>query len=461
MRPLENLGAVRKALTRRIHPHFVGLSLTEFWERFALAGVKSMLTLLLIDHVSPPTADMIGMAWLQEQLSGVGSREAVAVALASYLYGVASALVYLSIPLGGLIGDLLIGRRASVLAGGAGMVAGLLLMISLQGFLPGLLLFAAGAGLLKGNLSAQFGSLFAEEAQRRRAYSYYLVFLNAGVVFGALAMGTAALVFGWRYAFGLAAGGVSAGLATYMILLGGTAERPPAARRASTAESQAEGAQKAGPSVFMRLSLVLLAVYFCFAAYGQIGNIVLVWAKQTVDLDFGFGALPVGWVLALDGLFTILLIFVMQAALGFARRRGVVVGPYMQIILGCLACAAGYFVLILAEWTGAATFSPAWLLAYLLLVDLAIVLVWPSGLSLVTDLAPQGRVGLWGGLFYLHGFFASLWVGFAGGYFQTLGMASFWLIHLVVALSGAALAFVAALLARRSRARYQATTTSA
>ena len=30
---------------------FLTLALTEYWERFALAGLKSMLTLVLIDHV--------------------------------------------------------------------------------------------------------------------------------------------------------------------------------------------------------------------------------------------------------------------------------------------------------------------------------------------------------------------------------------------------------------------------
>src|SRR3546814_12532003 len=99
------------------------------------------------------------------------------------------------------------------------------MMISLRGFLPGLLLFASGAGLLKGNLSAQFGALFAEEAQRRRAYSYYLIFLNAGVVFGPLAMGVVAMAASWQYALALAAVGIAVGLAIYMVLMGGSAGR--------------------------------------------------------------------------------------------------------------------------------------------------------------------------------------------------------------------------------------------
>lgn len=416
-----------------------------------------MLTLLLVNQVMPASASVLGMGWLQGLLSAITSRDGAGVALASYIYGVANALVYLSVPLGGFVGDMLIGRRAAVLAGGASMAAGLLLMTSLHGFLPGLLLFASGAGLLKSNLSAQFGGLFGEEAKRRRAYSYYLVFLNAGVVLGPLAMGAVALAFGWRHALVLAAVSVVAGMATYMLLIKPPAEKAPIRRPTH----KAEGRRASEPRVVTRLWLVLLACYLCFAAYGQVANIVLVWAEKNVDLDFGFGAVPVGWLLALDGLFTIVIIFIVQAVSGLLGRRGVVIGPHVQIILGCLACAAGYLVLILADRAGGSPVSLTWLLAYLLLVDLAVVLVWPSGLSLATGLAPNGRAGGWGGLFYLYGFFASLWVGFAGGFFQSLDIASFWLIHAGVALLGAALAFVAAMLARPLSSRNQAITTSA
>ncbi|MDY6922345.1 MAG: MFS transporter [Pseudomonadota bacterium] len=437
--------------------HFAGLALTEFWERLALSGVKSMLTLLLINQVLPASPSVLGMSWLQGLLSPITSSDGPGVALASYIYGVANALVYLAVPLGGFVGDLLIGRRAAVLAGGASMAGGLLLMTSLYGFMPGLLLFASGAGLLKSNLSAQFGGLFGEEAKRRRAYSWYLVFLNAGVICGPLAMGAVALAFGWRHALVLAAVSVVAGMSTYLLLIkasAGTALLRQATRRQ-------EGRRASEPRAVTRLWLVLLAGYLCFAAYGQVANIVLVWAETNVDLDFGFGAVPVGWLLALDGLFTILLIFIVQAISGLLGRRGVVIGPHVQIILGCLACAAGYLVLILADGAGGSPVSLTWLLAYLLLVDLAVVLVWPSGLSLATGLAPNGRAGGWGGLFYLYGFFASLWVGFAGGYFQSLEMADFWLIHAGVALLGAALALVAALLARPLSPGRQAMTTSA
>ncbi len=48
--------------------------------------------------------------------------------------------------------------------------------------------------------------------------------------------------------------------------------------------------------------------------------------------------------------------------------------------------------------------SLGWLFLYLLLVDGAIVLVWPAGLSLITAQAPRGMAGLLVGTFYLPAF---------------------------------------------------------
>src|SRR3546814_720373 len=143
-------------------------------------------------------------------------------------------------------------------------------------------------------------------------------------------MGVVAMAASWQYALALAAVGIAVGLAIYMVLMGGSAGWL-APRQGPRAEGGVTRASRAAePLAFLRLLLALLAVYLCFAAYGQIGNILLVWAERRVDLEFGGWTLPVGWVLALDGLFTILLVFAVQAALRFALRRGFGIGPFLQ-----------------------------------------------------------------------------------------------------------------------------------
>ena len=442
---------------------FLGLSLTEFWERFALAGLKSILTLLLIEELIPQSRSIFGFDLLRAFLDWAADGATGPLALASQIYGFTNALVYLSIPVGGLIGDLMLGRRGSVLTGGASMIAGLLLMISIIGFLPGLVLFAAGTGLLKGNLSVQVGVLFENETQRRRAYSSYLVFLNVGVVFGPLAIGTAALLAGWQVALGLAAGGLAIGLAIYIAIVSDkycaadfSANFPRAPQRR---EKDVRDPGKRNAT--MRLCGGMIATYLCFAAYGQIANIVLVWSQQRVDLSIGPWDTPVGWILALDGLVTILLLFASQAVFRHLSKRGMEIGPLTQIGLGCLICAAGYLVLAFGGSAIGGKVPLLLLLGYLVLVDLAVVLVWPSGLSIAASLAPKGQTGLWVGLFYLHGFFASLWVGWIGTHYETMGSTAFWLVHSAVSAVGAVLIAVSLLFTALARHDAYAITTSA
>tara|TARA_A100001391_G_scaffold66729_2_gene42415 strand:- start:832 stop:2211 length:1380 start_codon:yes stop_codon:yes gene_type:complete len=442
---------------------FLGLSLTEFWERFALAGLKSMLTVLLVEQLIPQSDSIHGFDFLCSLLDRRTDVPNSPVALASQIYGFTNALVYLSIPIGGLIGDLLLGRRGSVLTGGASMIAGLLLMVSITGFLLGLILFAAGTGLLKGNLSVQLGSLFESETQRRKAYSYYLVFLNVGVVCGPLALGSVALLAGWQIALGLAAGGLALALAIYIAIVGGKYRSANSSANSPQAPSGRDTEpQGAGYVVAMtRLCVGVIATYLCFAAYGQIANIVLVWSQQRVDLSMGEWDTPVGWILAMDGLLTILLIFASQAVFRYLSKRGIQIGPLTQIGLGCVMCAAGYLVLAYGESATGGSVSPLLLLGYLVLIDLAVVLVWPSGLSLATSLAPKGQTGLWVGLFYLHGFFASLWVGWIGTHFEAMDSTAFWLVHSAVSACGAVLIIISLLFPVVARRNAYATTISA
>lgn len=436
---------------------FVALAATEYWERFALAGVKSLLTLVLIDHIlAGDRADVLGAAAFQRALEPLTGRLSTA-GLASQIYGVANALLYLSVPLGGLMGDRLSGRHGAVYLGGLAMIAGLLLMLGRSFFLPGLAVFAAGTGMLKGNLSVVVGALFADDAERRRGFAIYLGFLNAGVICGPLVCGALAVFGGWRWGVAAAAAAVALGLAGYHLAM----RRSPAAVASATPPPARTGPRDGKADLPMLLA-TLLAVYLCFGAYEQVSNMFLVWARAEVDLGVGGWRLPAPWLLSLDGLFTLALIPVVQLALRAPARRGVTVGALGQIALGCVACGLGNLVLAAGEMASAGPLPLGAALAYLLLVDLAIVLVWPAGLALMTASAPARLVGFWVGLFYLHGFFASLWVGFGGGWYDRMAPADFWLAHAGVATAGALVA-AAAIALRRSPGRkvQEAITTSA
>ena len=420
---------------------FLALAGTEFWERFALAGVKSMLTLVLIDHVVG-RGDVFGSGAAERALeSWFGPLSAAG--FASQIYGIANALLYLSVPLGGLLGDRVAGRRGAVYLGGGAMVVGLLLMPTRLFFLPGLVLFATGAGTLKGNLSIVVGTLFADDAARRRGFAFYLGFLNAGVICGPFVCGALAVLGGWRWSMIAAALAVSVGLLGYHLAV---RRMPMAATEPPPAPSPSDARTPAGAADLARVVAALLAVFLCFGAYEQIGNMFLVWARTQVALEAFGWRLPVPWLLSLDGLFTLALVPVTQIGLKTLARRGLAPGALGQIALGCAACALGNLVLAGSAWVndGVGTVPIVAPLAYLLLIDLAIVLVWPAGLSLITASAPARFTGLWVGIFYLHGFFANLWVGFGGAFYERMVPAQFWALHAALAAAGAGVALAAA-----------------
>lgn len=432
--------------SRLLSRQFLALAGMEFWERFAMSGVQSFLVLLLADHV---------LAGDVSQVIGAGTVSAVVdlvfgpvstIGLASQLFGCANALLYLSIPLGGLIGDRIGSRRTMVASGGVGMVLGLLLMLSQRRFLIGLVPFSIGAGMLKGNLSAQAGLLFADEAERRRGYAVYLGFLNAGVICGPLVCGALATYAGAAYAIGAAAAALAIGLLCY---------------GASGVEVRAgtPGRAPSDPGVTSRIAaalivVALLAVYLGYSAYAQLNDIFLVWARAHVALSVGGWTMPVSWFVALDGAFTLALIAISHLVTHALERRGIAFGAMAQILLGGVLCAAGYVVLAIGSATsGGAPLPLVWPICYLLLVDSAIVLMWPSGLSLIAGVAPRRSLGFWTGMFYLHGFVASLWVGSSGVYYGRMAISAFWLLHAGLAGAGALLVLVVGLpLARAARA---------
>jgi POT family proton-dependent oligopeptide transporter len=434
---------------------FLGLALMEFWERFAMSGVKSLLIVTLADHVlAGDPSGVLGAASLQRMFDtwfGTLTR----AGMASQIYGYINALLYAAILLGGLAGDLVLGRRGAVFLGGGVMCAGLAMMLKPFLFLPGLILFASGAGTLKGNLSAQLGLLFPDEAERQRGYALYLGFLNAGVICGPLVCGLLAARLGWRYAVAAAGLALVVGLTGYAVSApeAALAEAPPPSR---ATDPPAPGGRRSSGL----LIAAILSIYCCYSAYDQIGDAFLLWARNRIALQVAGWTMPVSWFLSLDGLFTLLLIAGWQAFGPILARRGIVLDAVTQILLGSILCAAGYVVLAVVSAGGQQSVPLASALAYLLLVDCAIVLVWPSGHSLITSVASPRRAGFWTGLFYLHGFFSSLWVGIAGSFYGRLPDQSFWLLHAAVAGLGAILALWARSLQSRRRP-FQAITTSA
>jgi POT family proton-dependent oligopeptide transporter len=199
------------------HPRGLStLFFTEMWERFSYYGMRAILLLFMTAAVTEG-----GLGW--------------DTAKAGPIYGLYTAMVYLTALPGGWIADRLIGQRRSVLIGGIVIALGhvSLALHGLGFFFLGLFLIVTGTGLLKPNISTMVGGLYSPgDARRDAGFSIFYMGINIGafvapLVCGFLAQSTQFRGFleghgfnpvnSWHWGFGAAAVGMTLGLIQYVL----------------------------------------------------------------------------------------------------------------------------------------------------------------------------------------------------------------------------------------------------
>ena len=423
---------MRERDTAQPAPGFWTLASVEGWERFAIQGAKSLLTLFLVTDLLVHGRGVIALSALRRGIEAMTGAHGD-IAFASQLYGLYGALTYLVLPLGGWIADRSGQRRRAMYGGAMLMTLGLLALASRSWALLGLVLLIGGIGLLKGNLAAEVGTLRGR-AKGERLYGAYLAFLNGGAMLGPLIGGWLALRFSFAAAFVVMAASMIAAMLTL--------RSAPPVRLIEARE--ADHRRTDWPRVILAISAVTL----CFCAYEQLNNMVLLWAEQRVDLTLGTMTIPPSWLAAADGLFTIELALLAYRLWSRPRREP---GPAMKLAAGGLAMALAY-ILLAGLSGGAAQVGLIGPVCAIALLSIGVVLSWPSALAIVAAAAPPSRRGLMTGLFYLHGFVAHLAVGQLGTLYPRMDQPHFWLIHAGFGIAGAMIALLIP--------RDQATTTS-
>src|SRR5438045_798840 len=134
------------------------------WERFSYYGMRGFLILYLL---APKASGGMGL-------------DAVTAAA---IYGTYTSMVYLMSVPGGWVADQILGQRRAVLYGGILIAAGhfSLAVPTAAMFYVGLGLIVLGTGLLKPNISAIVGQLYAPKDIRRDAgFSIFYMGINLG-----------------------------------------------------------------------------------------------------------------------------------------------------------------------------------------------------------------------------------------------------------------------------------------
>ncbi len=426
------------------HPRGLAtLFMTELWERFSYYGMRALLILFM---TAPVPAGGLGFA----------------VAKAGAIYGLYTSMVYMvSLP-GGWLADRFLGQRRAVLYGGILIALGNagLTIPGATFFYPGLVLIVIGTGLLKPNVSALVGQLYAEgDSRRDSGFSIYYMGINLGAFLAPLACGYVGQRIDWHLGFGLAALGMVFGVTQFVRgekhLLGAGAA-PAAPRNAREAARQrrllwwgvsltaaflgalglaeASGVARldaqtlsdglgivllgvtaaafawlllsGGWTPVERKRLFVVGVLFLASAlfwcvFEQAGSTLNLFAQRSTDKSVLGFTFPASWLQSLNALFIITL----APAFAWLWLK---LGPRepsspAKFVFGLLAAGAGFLVLVPAAGRAEAgeLVSPLWLVAVYLFHTVGELCLSPVGLSAMTKLAPARIAGLLMGVWFL------------------------------------------------------------
>jgi len=448
------------------HPRGLAtLFFTEMWERFSYYGMRALLILFMTAAV---TGDNPGM----------GLTDGTAAAI----YGLYTSLVYLLALPGGWVADKIWGQQKSVFVGGVIIAAGHFSMAvpMTEMFFFGLILIVLGTGLLKPNVSTIVGELYPEGGAARDAgFSVYYMGINIGAFLGPIAGGYVGEGINWHYGFSLAGFGMVLGLIQYRM---GT-KYLGAAGALKTTDSQDAIASKtrkfylisgASAAVLVLFGflvssgvfdltltdiaeglgssiLIIVAVYFIYliffaghnalekkrlgiifwlfilaaifwSGFEQAGSSLNLFADRMADREFGGWEMPASWLQSVNSTFIIIFAPIFGSLWITLARIKKHPSFLVKFALGLLGLGAGFFVI---AW-GAANAEPGsvgitFLIVTYFLHTVGELCLSPVGMSSITKLAPEGRVGQMMGIWFVATALGNLIAGLVAGDIGNLG----------------------------------------
>ncbi|WAT18566.1 peptide MFS transporter [Aurantiacibacter sp. MUD11] len=413
------------------HPKGLGyLAFTEAWERFSFYGMQALLVLYMVNSLLLPgeVEQVAGIEQLRALYGGLEGQ-----AFASAIFGTYAASVYLTPIFGGLLADRVLGKRRTVLLGALTMAVGHFLMAFNVTFLLALLCLIVGSGMFKGNISSQVGSLYKPDDLRRAdAFQIFYLGINAGVIASPLVVGTLGETMGWHWGFGAAGVGMVIGCIIYIAgqkYLPREHFAPPAEKaKADPKPPMTRTDWLATIALLILIPVLALAI----VPNNQIFNAYLVWGDQQFALYWGDEKLPTTWLITLDAVVSVSFLAGVAAFYRWWKTKWQEPDELTKIIIGSLFSMGGMACL----WMAAATTPEGekiglfWPVMFHIVNSIGFAHVLPVSLALFARLAPQQVSGTVIGLYFLAFFMGNSIVGWVGGWFETMPVTQFWLMHM-------------------------------
>ena len=405
------------------------LFMVEMWERFNYYGMRALLSLFMISAV-------IGF-----------SKEK-----ASNIYGMFTALVYLTPVLGGYLADRYIGKRHSITIGAILMALGQFTLAAYEIIPPvlalaiGLTLIIIGNGFFKPNISSIVGELYEpNDVRRDGGFTIFYMGINIGAFFAPIICGffgepTAGLdpvtaYAKWKYGFMAAGIGMVIGLIWYTVsqnrYLGHIGLHPVTKNGNSSDEEERAKAEAANrpltqdewDKIKAIATFTFFAVFF-FTFFEQAGTSLNFFAAEATDLTpvlplIGKITLKASYFQAINPIFVVLFAPI------FAKLW-IKLGdkdPSIPAKFGWGLFLQGLAFAIIA--VGAAIYqssgpvSALWLVFMYMFCTMGELCLSPVGLSMVTKLAPLKFMSLFMGIWLMGSFFGNLLAGWLASHYES------------------------------------------
>lgn len=436
------------------------------WERFSYYGGRAMLILYM-------TAAVVG------ENPGLG----LSVAEAGALYGLYTAVVYMTNLPGGWIADKFIGARNAVFYGGIVIALGNLLLAAPFGttsFYSGLGCIAIGTGLLKPNVSTMVGALYEQgDARRDSAFSIFYMGINLGAFLAPLIAGWFGQNVNWHTGFFVVAIGMTLGLIQYKLGAKHLGEAGLHVRTSTDAEhAKQQKALRNGFLGFLAAAAILIALHFTgifyltvvnlsnlvgilllvipviyfgflftkggfdhaeknrivaiiifylaaalfWSAFEQAGSTLTLFADRHTHNSFLGMEFPSTWWQSINALFIIVLSGVF--AWLWLKLNSIKKEPStpMKFAIGLALVGVGFLILVPAAILIEKTGNRVgiiWLLMVYFIHTVGELFLSPVGLSAMTKLAPHRIVGQMMGIWFLGAATGNFIGGRVGGLFET------------------------------------------
>lgn len=478
-------------MKKTIFGHPVGLYtlfFTEMWERFSYYGGRAMLILFM-------TAPAIGAN------PGLD----LSVAEAGALYGLYTALVYMTNLPGGWIADKIIGARNAVFYGGVIIAAGNLLisaMLGQTGFFIGLALIMIGTGLLKPNVSTMVGSLYEKtDARRDSAFTIFYMGINLGAFLSPLIAGWFGQTISWSSGFLVVGLGMVLGLIQYklgskylgdaglhvrgsdddhasqrkalrsgllslVIVVGGLLLLHVAGifRLSITRVSDLVGIlllimpfayfgylfTRGGFSKEEKQKIIAIIVFYLAAAvfwsaFEQAGSTLNLFADRHVNNRILGWAFPSTWWQSVNAVWIILLAPVFAWLWIRLHKAGREPSTPLKFAIGLAFVGLGFLVLVPAAAkidAGVEKVGMSLLMMTYFIHTIGELCLSPVGLSAMTKLAPERIVGQMMGIWFLGAALGNFMGGRVGGLFETFPLRTIFLAVFGTSLAAALIMFM-------------------